>query len=60
MEIGGEGVSVTYVVSFPRLLKMVRCPVTGCPSVFHSMDRMRERFMYRNFFSRITVVQEGK
>ena len=57
---GGWGRAVTYVVSFPRVLKTVRCPVTGCLSVAHSAVRLRENFMYIHFLSRITVVQGGK
>ena len=55
----GEG-AVTYVVSLSWVLKMVRCPVTGCPEVAHSAGQLREHFMYRHFFSMIAVVQEGK
>ena len=48
------------MVFFPRVLKMVRCLVPGCPSVAHSVGRMREPFMYRHFFAWIAVVQEGR
>ena len=58
VQIGGG--AITFVVSFPRLLKTVRCPVPGCPAVAHSAGRMREHFMYRYFFARIAVVQEGR
>ena len=47
------------MVSFPRVLKTVRCPVPSCPEVVHSAGRMRENFMYRHFLSQIAVVQEG-
>ena len=60
MEIGGGGGAVTYVFSFLRMLKAVRCPVIGCPEVAHSTGHMTEHFMYRHFFSRIAVVQEVK
>ena len=49
----------TYMVSFPPVLKMVRCPVSGCPEVAHSVGQMRKHFMYRRFFCWIAVVQEG-
>ena len=55
---GGGGV-VTYVVSFPWVLKAVIFPLPGCPAVAHSFGRMREHFMYRHFFSRIVVFEEG-
>ena len=48
------------MVSFPRVLKSVRCPVPGFPAVAHSAGRMRENFMYRHLFARIAVVQEGR
>ena len=51
----GEGLT-TYVVSFPRLLQLVRCPVTGCPVVAHSAGRLREHLMFRHFRSWIAVV----
>ena len=61
MEIeGGGGVPVTYVVSFPPVMKMVRFPVTGCLTLAHSTGRIREIFMYRHFFARVAVVQEGR
>ena len=53
----GEG-PATYVVSFPRVLQSVRCPVPGFPAVCHSAGRLREHFMFRHFRSRIAVVQE--
>ena len=48
------------MVYFPRVLKTVICPVLGCPEIAHSAGRMRENFMYRHFFARIAVVQEGR
>ena len=36
---GGEGPR-TYVVSFPRILQLVRCPVPGYPAVAHSEGRL--------------------
>ena len=60
MEIGGGGGAFTYVVSFPPVLKTARLLVTGCPEVAHSAVRLRGHLMYRQFFLRITVVQERK
>ena len=48
------------MVAFPRVMKAVRCPVTGCPEVAHSAGWLREHFIYRHFFLRVVVVQEGK
>ena len=53
----GRGGPMTYVVSFPQVLKTVICPVPVFPSVAHSVGRMREHFMYRHFFSGIAVAQ---
>ena len=52
----GVGAS-TYLVSFPRLLQEVKCPVPGCPVEVHSAGRLREHFMYRHFRSKVVVVQ---
>ena len=56
MEIWGVG-AVTYVVSFPQVLKTVRFPVIGCLEVPHSAVRMRKKIMYRHIFSRVALVQ---
>ena len=37
-EVGGG--PTTYVVSFPKVLQEVRCPVPGCPEVAHSSGRL--------------------
>ena len=54
-EVGG-GPS-TYLVSFPRLLQEVKCPVPGCSVEVHSAGRLREHFMYRHFRSKVVVFQ---
>ena len=36
----GGGVPTTYVVSFPRVLQLVRFPMPGCPVVAHSAVKM--------------------
>ena len=48
------------MVSFPRVLKTVRLPVTGCLTVAHSAGWLRGHFMYRHFSLLIAVVQEEK
>ena len=55
----GEG-PTTYVVSFPRILQLVRCSVPGCPAVAHSTGWLKEHFTFQQFWSQIAVVQEGK
>ena len=54
---GVGGGTTTYVVSFPRVLQEVICPVPGLPSVDHSAGRLHKYFMYRHFISKVTVVQ---
>ena len=54
------GVPITYVVSFPRVLKTVYFPVQGCPEVAHSAGILRDYFVYQNFWSKVEVLQEGK
>ena len=55
---GGE--PTTYVFSFPRVMKMLKCLVPGCPAVEHSADRLCDHFIYQHFRSRVAVVQEEK
>ena len=56
-KVGGG--PITYVVSFPRVLQTVKCPVPGCTLVAHSAGRLRENFMYHHFSSKVAAVQEG-
>ena len=58
VEIGGGGPE-TYVVSYPRVLKSVECPVYGCLSMANNLGRLRENFMYRNWKAKIVILQEG-
>ena len=48
-----------YMVSFPRVMKSVDCPVYGCPERAHIPGRLRDNFMYRNWKSNIVILQEG-
>ena len=56
-EVGG--VSNTYVVSLPRVLQKAKFPAPGCPEVAHSAGRLREHLIYRHFWSKMAVFQEG-
>ena len=47
------------VVSVPWVIKTVHRPVQGCLDIVHSAGRIQEHFMYRNFHSRVALVQEG-
>ena len=50
-EVGvGGGEATTYVMSFPRVLKTVKFPVTGCPAVAHNAAQLRQHFIYRHLF----------
>ena len=51
------GGSTTYVVSFTRVLKLVKCLVPGCLTVVHSGGQLQENFMYQHFWSQAAVVQ---
>ena len=51
--------SSTYVVSLPKFLQEVECPVPGCLEVAHSAVRLQKHFMYRHSISNVAVVQEG-
>ena len=57
-EVGGR--PTTYVVSFPKVIKEVRCTVPGCPVVAHSTGIIREHFMFCHFICKVAVLQEGK
>ena len=48
------------MVSFSRVLQELKCPVTGCLAVAHSVGRHREHFMYCHFRSKEAVFQEGE
>ena len=47
------------MVYLPRLLKLLKYPVPVCPEVAHSTGRLRENFMYQNFWSQVVVLQKG-
>ena len=55
----GEG-PTTYVVSSPKVLQELICPVPGCPEVAHSAGTLHENFIFCNFRSRVAVAHEGK
>ena len=57
VEIGGGGPEI-YVVSFPRVLKSVECPVYECLSMENNLGRLRENFMYLNWKAKIVILQE--
>ena len=48
------------MVSFPSVLKEVKCPVPRFLAVAHSAVRLREHFLYRHFRSKVAVFQEGE
>ena len=52
-EVGGG--PTKYVVSFPKVLQEVRCPVPGCPEVVHSAGRLHKHFMYRHYRSKVAL-----
>ena len=46
VDVGG-GVPETYVMSFPRVLKLVVFLVDGFPTRAHNPGRLREHYMHR-------------
>ena len=44
--LGGRGGPVTYVVSFPQVLKTARCPMAVYQTVEHSAAQLRKKIMY--------------
>ena len=50
----------TYVVSFPRTLQSVECPVQGIKARAHNAGGMRDSFRYRYFLSKVAVLQDGR
>ena len=55
----GRGVTETYVMSFPRVLNSVACPVDGCLTRAHNLVRLREHFVYRHWNSNVEILQVG-
>jgi hypothetical protein len=51
--------AMTYVISYPTGVHGIPCPVTGCPAVPVSRERMREHFSYRHPFDIIMINEEG-
>ena len=46
------------MVSLPHVLTSVACPVEGCPERAHNLGRLRDKFMYRHWKSKIEILQE--
>ena len=57
LDVGGGGLEV-YKVSFPRILKLVDCPVDGCPYEAKNPGRLRENFMFRHWKSKVAIFHE--
>ena len=49
----------TYMVYFPRVLKLVACPVDRCSERAQNPGRLREHFMYRNWKAEVAILQEA-
>ena len=58
MYVGGGGMEV-YKVSFPCILKLVDCPVEGCPAKEKRPGMLREHFIFRHWESKVAILQEG-
>ena len=53
----GKGGPETCAISFPRVLKLVVCPVDGFPERAHNPGRLREHFMYRHWKLNMEILQ---
>ena len=58
VETGGGG-SDTFVVSLPRVLTLVVCPVEWLPESGQTLGRLREHFMCRNWKAQVSILREG-
>ena len=45
VDVGGRGME-TYVVSFPRIMKLVECQVEGYPAIANNPWRLMDHLMY--------------
>ena len=55
VDVGGGGLEVNKV-SFPRILKLVDCPVEGCLASTKTPGRLREHFIYRHWNSKVAIL----
>ena len=58
VDVGGGGLEV-YKVSFPWILKLVDCPVEGCPDKAKTPGRLREHFIFLHCKLNVAILQEG-
>ena len=58
VDVGGRGME-TYMVYFPWILKLLECPVDGCPERPNSPGGLMEHFMYQHWKSKVAILQEG-
>ena len=45
-----------YKVSFPRILKLVDCPVEGCPTKENLPGWLREKFMFCHWKLKVDIL----
>ena len=48
----------TYVVSLPRVLLLMACPVEGCLVRANNLGRICEHFVYMHWKANIAILQE--
>ena len=58
VEVRGGRMEV-YKVSFTWILKLVDCPVEGCPAKAKTPGRLREHFIFRHWKLKVDILQEG-
>ena len=57
VDVGGGGLEV-YKVSFHWILKLVDCPVEGCPAKEETPGRLKENFMFCHWKLKVDIMQE--
>ena len=57
VDVGGGGPEI-YMVSFPRILKLVECPLEGFLERAKTPGILGEHFMYGHCKSKVAIMQE--
>ena len=58
VDVRGVGLEV-YKVSLPRIIKLVECPVEGCPARAKPPGRLMEHIVFWHWKSKVSIFQEG-
>ena len=58
VDVGGWGPE-KCVLSFPRVLNSVACPLDRCLTRANNPGSLREHFVYQNWKSKVAILQGG-